>query len=409
MTSRRKFLRTCAAGTIAVAPFGLHHFSLLAARGVTPSVEFEAGAQLPPSAGTDNLLAIEILTRNFMEQTGISAGQIAVARDGSVLLSRAFSSKPPKGFSPVDNRSLFRIASCSKMFTCAAITGLRSQGVLDAEAAVFPMLGIMSPLVQKDKPDPRIDQITVQHLIDHAGGWNDHESFVAKDGTRIPGTEWDPMFAARQIAIEVRSSQPLSKFDLARYMYGKKLQFTPGSQNFNTTQSKSYSNFGYLLLGLVIEKLTGKPYIDHIRSGLNPESDCSNVFLSRLLVRPRNPREVWYISGGSGPSQLDPKSSEILPAAYGGSFVPELHDSAGGLMTNAETLALFSCRNAVWGLGGRASRSARTGSLPGTSSLVSSRANGIDCAFVFNTRDFAGGPNKLKEYTAELERHLDEI
>ena len=408
MTSRRDFLLAGAACSIPVVPICRHPLSLLTAFGGTLNLDRETREQ-DQSTLSDKLSAVETLTKNFLERNGVTAGQIAVSRNGSLLFSRAYGTKPPRGYSAVDNRSLFRIASCSKMFTCAAITRLRSQGELDMGAPVFPLLGIKAPAIPRDKPDPRIDQITIQHLVDHAGGWNDHESIAAKDGTHIPGTEWDPMFAARQISLELHSSRPLSQADLARYMYGKKLQFTPGSQDFNTTQTKSYSNFGYLLLGLVIEKVAGKPYMEFIRSGLNPESDCSNVFLSKLLDSTIHPREVWYVSAGSGPTQLNPASSEILPSAYGGSFIPELHESAGGLMTNAETLALFSYRNAVWGLGGRASRCGRSGSLPGTSSLTSCRANGIDYAYIFNTRDFAGGPSKLTEYTSTLEQHLDSL
>ena len=41
---------------------------------------------------------------------------------------------------------------------------------------------------------------------------------------------------------------------MARYMYGKPLQFVPGTQNYDTTDGNSYCNFGYLLLGMVVEK-----------------------------------------------------------------------------------------------------------------------------------------------------------
>ena len=344
-----------------------------------------------------------------MVHEGVSAGQLAICRGGKVLLSNNYAMKPPHGYEPVTRTSLFRIASCSKMFTCAGITVLRSRGDLDIEAKVFPLLGIDTPAIRKDKPDPHINEITVKHLVDHAGGWNDHDNCVAKDGTHVPGTAWDPMFAARQMALEMNLNRPPSRREIAQYMYGKKLQFVPGTQDYGSTASKSYSNLGYMLLGLVIEKVSGQAYMDFIHKELEPDCDTSNVYLSKLMDSKKDPREVWYVSPGSAPTQLKPRSDDLLPSAYGGNFIPELHDGAGGLMTNAETLAQFSFHYAVWGLGRRAPRSARSGSMPGTSSFTYCLANGIDCGFVMNTRDFSGGPKRLEEFSTSLQAILERI
>ena len=78
-------------------------------------------------------------------------------------------------------------------------------------------------------------------------------------------------------------------------------------------------------------------------------------------------------------------------------------------MTNAEALALFISKFAVWGLGGRAAGSTRTGSLPGTSSMATSRRNGIDCAFILNTRTFHEGAPQLEDFSRSLQSLLDEL
>lgn len=364
-------------------------------------------AMVPAEVTQANVAAADTLMKSFMVREGVSAGQLAICRGGKILLSNTYATKPPHGYEPVTRMSLFRIASCSKMFTCAGITVLRSRGDVDMDAKVFPVLGIDTPAIRKDKPDPRINEITVKHLVDHAGGWNDHESCVAKDGTHVPGTEWDPMFAARQMALEMNLNRPPSRQEIAQYMYGKKLQFAPGTQDFRSTDSKSYSNLGYMLLGLVIEKVSGQAYMDFLHNEVGKDSDTSNVFLSKLMDGVKDPREVWYISPGSAPTQLKPRSSDLLPSAYGGDFIPELHDGAGGLMTNAETLAQFSFHYAVWGLGRRAAGYTRSGSLPGTSSFTYSRPNGIDCGFVLNTREFNGGPKRLEEFSSSLQGLLD--
>ena len=400
MSTRRRFLFSSAASLACKSSpgFPLSTLTALAAAGQTSHSPAEPGH------------AIEDLTKNFLEQNGVSACQLAIWRNDSLVLSRSYAARPPAEYSPVDRNTLFRIASCSKMFTCAAITTLHARGDLELDTRVFPLLGINAPEMRKDKPDPHIDEITVQHLVDHAGGWNDHESVVAKDGTHIPGTEHDPMFGVRQIALDLHLDRPPTKLEIAQYMYGKPLQFVPGSQDFQSTYKKSYSNLGYMLLGLVVEKISGQPYIEFIRTGLGSEPDMKNVYLSHLLDGTKNPREVWYVCPKSELTALKPRSNELLPSTYGGGgYIPELHDSAGGLMTNAETLAMFSSRHAVWGLGGRAPRSGRSGSLPGTTSMTYSRPNGVDAAFVMNTREFSGGAKKLEEYTAELQSRLDQL
>ncbi|MBV8632415.1 MAG: beta-lactamase family protein [Silvibacterium sp.] len=361
-----------------------------------------------PSSAT--LGEIHRLTGKFLVDAGVTAAQLAISRNGVLIFSQAYATRPPKGFSPVNRQTLFRLASCSKLFACAAIHALHKAAKLDLEAKVFPLLKIQAPAYRRDKPDPHINDITVRHLVDHAGGWNDHESVKATDGVHIPGTGWDPVFSLRQIAGDLGLSSPPSKLDIARYMYGKPLQFIPGTQNFDSTNHKSYSNFGYLLLGLIVESAGGQSFIDFVRTGLGPESDTSNVYVSRLLEKSRDPREVWYIDPGRGPTALDPRSSEVVADAYGGAgFLPEMMDSAGGLMTNAETLALFISRHAAWGLGGRNPGSARTGEMAGTVSLACSRRNGIDCAYVLNTRVFNGGPNQKEKYNSSLESLLDQL
>jgi CubicO group peptidase (beta-lactamase class C family) len=410
MNRRRDFLRWCMTLFLATGRpgFAARTSSVHDEHNTTQVLEPLSSTVQPSQTTIANFISIDTLTRSFLERAGVGAGQLAISRNGLLQFSRAYATKPPHGYSPVSTSTLFRIASCSKMFTCAAIDALHSRGKLDMNLKVFPFLGIHAPAMPKDKPDRHIDEVTVRHLVDHAGGWNASDRVKAKDGTNIPGTGWDPVFSIRKIALDLRLTKPPTKLDMARYMYGKPLQFVPGSQNLDTTFYKSYSNFGYVLLGLVIESLAGESFIDFVRTGLGPDSDTSNVFLSRLIGL-RNPREVWYLDSGSGPTALEPRSSALVPSAYGGEFLPELMDSAGGIMTNAETLAQFSSRHAVWGLGSRAPGSGRSGGMPGTASYIYSRDNGIDCAFILNTRNFNGGPKAQDDFVASLRLLLDQL
>jgi len=120
------------------------------------------------------------------------------------------------------------------------------------------------------------------------------------------------------------------------------------------------------------------------------------------------PREVWYEADGCGPSTLQPRSNMIVPCPDGGEgFVTELMDSGGGRATTTATLAHFISKRAVWGMGGRAPGYAREGSMAGTISYAFSRPNDVDCAFIFNTRSFRGGPQANKGLESQLRSLLD--
>ena len=379
MTTRRDVLKLCAsASAFAVGR------SILGNSAAAQRTEWSVTGK-----SAQRLNGFNERVREFMEAQGVSAGQLAVSFKGKLVLNHAYT----KGRYPaLESTNLFRIASCSKIFTCAAIETLRASGKLDMSSRVFPMLGIHAPGVPGQKPPQHINEITVQHLVDHAGGWNDHGAFIAKSGQSIPSSNFDPVFGIRKIAQELRLSGLPTKMDMARYMYGQPLQFVPGTQNFDSTNGNSYSNFGYMLLGLVVEKVSGKPYVDFVRSVPLAEDGTADVFLAHTAQAQRLPREVWYEDSGSGPSALFPFKDVVVPNPYGGEgYVTELMDSGGGLATTAGTLARFIGQHAVWGLGGRAAGAERSGSMAGTSSYTMSRPNGVDCAFIFNTRSFKNG------------------
>jgi CubicO group peptidase (beta-lactamase class C family) len=353
----------------------------------------------------DGLEAFDEVMQEFMHGNHVRAGQLTILKGGWLMLAHAYTFGGP----PIKPGTLFRIASCSKAFTCGAIQQLYDESKLSKTTPVFPLLGISKPAIATDTPDSKIDTITVQDLVDHGGGWNDHSTVIATDSTVIPGTNWDPVFHVRDIALQLKRTQPPTKKQIAQYMYGKPLQFAPGTQFYWTTKDAngnyaSYSNFGYLLLGLVIEKVSGKPYINYIRDDLlKPLGLDAHIFVSPMLSGTANPLEVTYDDPGVGPNALKPSSNTPVPFPYGGQgFVTELMDAGGGLMTTATTLALFPHDRAAWGLGPR-HLGARSGGMAGTSSLMVSRADDIDYAYIFNTSRFAKPGDQLKELGDRLE------
>ncbi len=341
--------------------------AIFAQQGTIARTWHATGGHVPSLTAFDDAMA------GFMQTNGVRVGALAILNDGKLEFSRAYTWAEP-GYSITQPGSLFRLASCSKAFTCAAITNLYNANKVAKTTAVFPLLGITAAALASQTPSPWINQITVQELVDHAGGWNDTVS------------GFDPVLRLRDIARAFALPRPPTKFEVAQYMYGEPLQFEPGTQDFNT-DGQNYSNFGYLLLGLVVEAVTGMPYVDYVRQTVLAPLGLQNVYLARMLAGPVENAEVYYDDPNIGPTVFDWASNALLPNAYGGEgCLTETMDSGGGLMSTAEALATFVHSYAVWGLNGRAPNSARQGSLDGTTSWAESRGDSVDWALVFNSR-----------------------
>ncbi len=314
------------------------------------------------------LAALDHAMQNFMQTHGVRAAQLAVGKSGSIKFSRAYTWAEPgyRGTQPSDR---FLLASCSKMFLEAAVQALYDSKKLTPTTKVYPLLGFSHPA------DPRSDNITVQQLLDHTGGYDD-------TGT---GSGFDPTYNMRKIALDLNLGHPATKLDVARYMYGRPLDFTPGTNN-------KYSNFGYLLAGAVVEKVTGQHYADFVKSALLTPAGISEVQVISTLASGRNAHEAIAEDQGLGLSPLDLASSRLIPAVYGGDGeINEVGDPNDGLGASAQAMVQFIHLHAVWGNGGRAANSARAGSTPGASTLAVSRGDGVDWAYTVNTRDWAPG------------------
>ncbi len=252
------------------------------------------------------------------------------------------------------------------MFLEAAVQSLYDANKITPTTTVYPLLGFSKPL------DPRSDTITIQQLLDHTGGYDDSAT----------GSGFDPTYNMRTIALALNLSQPVTKLDVARYMYGKMLDFTPGTNN-------KYSNYGYLLAGAVVEHVTGKKYFDYVNQTLLQPAGISEVKVISTRASLRTNNEAIAEGQGLGPSPLDLNSQLLVPAVYGGDGeINEVGDPNDGMGASAEALTQFIHRHAVWGNGSRAAGSARSGSTPGASSLAVSRSDDVDWAYVINTRDW---------------------
>jgi len=314
------------------------------------------------------LTNFDLLVKKFMQANGIRVGQLSVAKNGVFKAQRAYT-WAHEGYPITEISSLMRIASLSKMFNCACIHQLYDDKLLTENTKVFAALGITKKALNSQTVDPRINDITVDHLVNHEGGW---DKSIAGD--------W--AYRMRKIAQDLDLNGPPTTLDVVRYMYGEPLQFTPGS-----SEKSAYSNIGYITLTSLVEKKTGKTFENYLRNTILQPDGIIDVRLSPTLRSKKLEKEVFYDDPGVGLSAAEPTKDKITGDCYGGEgWVNEAKEGSGGLCATSSALVQFIRLHAVWGLGGRKPGAARTGSMAGVSSRAECRSGGVDYAFIFNTR-----------------------
>ena len=272
------------------------------------------GKDVPALRDFDALL-LEYLKRN----KSVPGASFAIARDGLVLYARGFGYADVKRREAVQPDSLFRIASVSKTFTSAAIMLLVQRGRLKLLDQAFPLLNIEVPSDKKSQVDARLNTITIHHLLCHTGGW-------ARGSAKNPFETWtgfDPMLFPIEIAQSLGVPPPPGPADIVRFMTTRPLDFDPGARY-------AYSNFGYCVLGRVIEKVSGVSYSEFVRNEVLRPIGIEDVRLGKSLLSSRAPREVhFYPSGDKRPSSKNVFGGPDVQWCYGG-FELEAMDSHGG-------------------------------------------------------------------------------
>ena len=169
---------------------------------------------------TDALEArIDSLMRRFVQADGPGAA-IGVVRDGRFVLRKAYGLADLEWQVPLTPDTVFRIASVTKPFTAMAVMILAERGLLDVEAPLETYLPGWSA---------RGRRVTLRRLLDHTSGIWRHDNGTLPDRTR-------------------RSNLPLA--ETLAMIHAGDFEFEPGERYV-------YNNSGYMLLGQVIETVTG--------------------------------------------------------------------------------------------------------------------------------------------------------
>ncbi|MFC4910847.1 serine hydrolase domain-containing protein [Actinomadura gamaensis] len=249
--------------------------------------------------------------KSFMQARNIPCGQLAVARKGKLLLARGYTWSSDAALK-TQPTSLFRIASVSKPITATAVLRLIQEGRLKPTDKVATLLKLPTTA------DPRLKDVTVLRLLQHLGGW---------DRDISP----DPMFQDAAIARALHKKLPVSRADIMKWESGRKLDHKPGS-------TYAYSNYGFLLLGRIIEKVSGQSYATYVQQKVLGPRGIKRMKLAHGLTKAAG--EVPYYSSYKGTTVYD-NSGRQVPFPYGG-FNIENMDAHGGWLSTAVDLTRFA-------------------------------------------------------------------
>jgi CubicO group peptidase (beta-lactamase class C family) len=201
---------------------------LLAACGADdadPAARTSSAAASQPSP--EDWRAVEEFVQQLAD-IGEFSGAVLVARDGEPLVQQAYGLADRETSEPNDTETRFNIGSLGKMFTAVAIAQLVEQGRLAFDDTIGEYISGF--------PTAIADSVTIDQLLTHTSGMGD--------------------FARGGYPEAAKSAKTAT--ELLALITGEPLLFEPGSR-------ESYSNSGYVVLGAIIEAVSGQSYYDYVR------------------------------------------------------------------------------------------------------------------------------------------------
>jgi CubicO group peptidase (beta-lactamase class C family) len=258
-------------------------------------------ADIPPVTRMSESDAVKALSERLERNAaqGKFSGAILITQGARTVFTGTYgyADRERKALNARDTR--FRIGSMNKMFTGVAIMQLAKAGKLRLDA---PLGAYLTDYPNKDVAE----KVTIRHLLTHTGG---------------TGDVFGPEFVAHRL--ELRETK-----DVIALFGTRGLAFTPGDRF-------AYSNYGFMLLGAVIEKVSGENYYDYVRRHIyTPAKMTRTDSLPENVLVPG--RSVGYMRGPDGAPQpnTDTLPYRGMPAGGGYSTVDDLSRFAGALMSH---------------------------------------------------------------------------
>ncbi len=357
------------------------------------------------------LASVDRLMTEFLTEHKLPGAAVAISRNGQIVLTRGYGLAEIEKKEAVQPNSLFRICSISKPITAVTVLQLVEKKKLDLDAPAIAYLKMEPHREAGQELDARLAKVTVRQLLQHTGGWDRDKSF-------------DAMFRAVPIARALGVDPPAKPEHVVRFMLGQPLDFEPGERY-------AYSNFGYCVLGRLIETASGQSYADYVQEHVFKPLGIRSIQMGRTRREHRWPNEVTYYPHEkmSGISVFAEDLGQPVPQPYGAWHL-EAMDSHGAWVASASDLVKFAAafdnpakckllksatietmlarpsgaagldadgkpKDAYYGCGWSVRPIANqsrpnmwhNGSLPGSSTILVRRFDGVSWAVLFNSRE----------------------
>ncbi len=312
----------------------------------------------------------DAIVQQFMRKYEVPGLSLAISRNDQMVYAGAFGWADEKRSQPLTLTNRLRMASCSKPITALAVLRLVEQGRINLDAPVFGKDGLLGTGYGVPTFERKPAVITVRHLLQHAaGGWGNKSA--------------DPIFDYHDLGLD----------DIIRRTVAEReLKSAPGT-------AYAYSNFGFALLGKIIEKVTGATYEAAVRDLVLRPCEAAGMRISAMRGARPEPDEPHYFGApGERPYRLRP---EIMQAHGGWIATPmellQVLDRVDGNaavpdILQAESLQLLmregvprSNYSLGWSVN-RARNKWHLGSMPGTFAMICCASNGFNWALLMNTR-----------------------
>jgi CubicO group peptidase (beta-lactamase class C family) len=257
--SRRALLKTLAGAAAGFAAFP--------ARSV-----FSAG---PPPQRRDGQptgrehVAMADLVRQFNRQYQVPSTSVAISRNGQFVFDQAFGIEDKKELQQSGISTMYRIADLSKAITAVAIFVLVEKGALNLSQKVFGAGNLFGDKYGGPPYPQYVTDVTVDNLLTNtSGGWANGPTDASNPMYQHNG--WDQ---TKLIAETLKNSPLMSP---------------PG-------QTWAYSDFGYCVLGRVIEQVSGQPYADFVQANVLAPCGITGMYIGGNSEHQRGPNEAIYI------------------------------------------------------------------------------------------------------------------
>jgi D-alanyl-D-alanine carboxypeptidase len=329
-----------------------------------------------PAIVQNDIAAIDSKVGSFMTTYSVPGASIAISKNGKLVYRKGYGLADVAANERVNTNHKFRVASVSKTITAVAIHKLIQDNKLQLDAKVFGTGAVLANDYGAGPYSANVQAITVRQMLLHTAGWRNV----------WPG---DPAFAQPTL-----SQNQLISWVLAN----NAVTATPGTQS-------QYSNFCFIVLARIVEKVSGKTYEQFIQQDVLFPLGATNTQIAGVTEAERKPNEVKYygqggeigfvytdpwtrMDGAGGVISTPTDLVRMLCAVDSFSTRPDiLNTTSLNLMTTPNSVSLYNgCGFYVDNDASLGKQWYHFGSLPGSQALVIRTSKGFNLAFTINSR-----------------------